>query len=191
MSRAVVLRLTAAVLAGFLTFVATAPGLAESEIRRGPRHDPRPKHVALVMTGMIGPGAYKKFRRTLDRSRPDIVILDGPGGVLGEAILIAEEVRRRGLKTAIAANGRCASACAIVFLAGRTKQMGEGAAVGLHSASFEDGRADPLATGIMAGYLSQLGVPASTLHRMASTAPSDIRWLTRSEQRALRIRKLD
>jgi hypothetical protein len=180
-----------AFLAALTTLVAAVPTLADSEIRRGPRYDPRPQHVALVMTGMIGPGAYKKFRRTLDRSRAEVVILDGPGGVLGEAILIAEEVRRRGLKTAVAANGRCASACAIVFLAGRTKSMGDGAAVGLHSASFEDGRADPLATGIMAGYLSQLGVPASTLRRMASTAPSDIRWLSRSEQRALKIRKLD
>jgi hypothetical protein len=40
----------------------------------------------------------------------------------------------------------------------------------------------------MAAYLRQVGVPTSTLRRMAQTAPSDIRWLTRSEQQAIGIR---
>ncbi len=175
-----------------------APAMAESEIggpryydAAPPRAAPARERVVLVMSGMIGRGAYREFRRAIARSKPEAVVLDGPGGILGEALLIAEEVRRRGLATVVAPGRRCASACAIVFLAGRTKHMGSGAEVGLHSASFEDGRADPEATGMMAGYLSHLGVPASTLRRMASTAPSDIRWLTRSEQRALRIRGLD
>jgi hypothetical protein len=191
MFRGVSVRLASAVLAGLVSFVAASTSLAESEIRRGPRHDPRPHQIVLVMSGMIGPGAYEKFRRSVARSRPDVLVLEGPGGVMVEAMLIAEEVRRRGIRTAVAPNGRCASACAIVFLAGRTKSMGEGSAVGLHSASLANGQADPMATKIMAAYLGQLGVPDGTLRRMATTAPSDIRWLTPSEQRALSIRKLE
>jgi hypothetical protein len=206
-------------LALVLGLCAAAPAAAESEIG-GPRYyEPRQRsaalpqraaaaaaeradpaeeradasreRVVLVMSGMIGRGSYREFRRAISRSNAEVVVLEGPGGILGEALLIAEEVRRRGLTTVVAANGRCASACAIVFLAGRTKHMGRGAAVGLHAASFENGVADPEATSIMAGYLRQLGVPTTTLQRMASTAPQDIRWLTKAEQRAMRITGLE
>ena len=92
------------------------------------------------------------------------------------------------LSTLVASNRRCASACAVVFLSGRNKYLAPGAAVGLHSASFADGRADPEATELMAAYLRQLGVPATTLRNMARTAPNKIRWLTRAEQKAIGIR---
>jgi membrane-bound ClpP family serine protease len=142
----------------------------------------------LMVTGMIGPGAHRQFAAALSRARPALVVLDGPGGILGEALLIAEEVRRRGLSTLVGPNGSCASACAVVFLSGRTKYMAAGAHVGLHSASYADGRADPEATELMAAYLRRLGVPSSTLRRMAATAPNDIRWLTTAEQKAIGIR---
>jgi hypothetical protein len=59
--------------------------------------------------------------------------------------------------------------------------------IGLHSASYADGRADPEATQVMADYLRGVGVPQATLRRMARTAPSDIRWLSKAEQRAIGI----
>ena len=67
---------------------------------------------------------------------PELVVIDGPGGVLGEAILIGEEIRRRHLDTLVAAHHSCASACAVVFLSGHTRYLGAGATVGLHSASY-------------------------------------------------------
>jgi membrane-bound ClpP family serine protease len=142
----------------------------------------------LSVSGVIGPGAHQQFRAALLRGSPGLVVLDGPGGILGEALLIAEEVRRRRLNTLVAANRSCASACAVVFLSGRSKFLEAGANVGLHSASYADGRADPEATELMAAYLRQVGVPAGTLRRMAQTAPNRIRWLTRAEQQAIGIR---
>jgi hypothetical protein len=144
--------------------------------------------TALLITGVIGPGSYEEFRAALSHATPEIVVIDGPGGVLGEAILIGQEIRRRRLDTLVAAHHSCASACAVVFLSGANRYLGAGAEIGLHSASFVDGRADPEATALMASYLEGVGVPLATLHRMAETAPSDIRWLTKSEQRAIGIR---
>jgi membrane-bound ClpP family serine protease len=143
---------------------------------------------ALLISGVIGPGSYDEFRAALMHSSPKLVVLDGPGGILGEALMIGDEIRRRNLDTLVGPNRSCASACAIVFLSGRVKYMANGAAVGLHSASFADGRADPEATEVMAAYLRGVGVPNATLKRMARTAPSDIRWLSKSEIKALRIR---
>ena len=138
---------------------------------------------------MIGPGSYDEFRAALARSTPALVVIDGPGGVLGEALLIGEEVRRRHLDTLVAPHHSCASACAVVFLSGHTRYLGAGATVGLHSASFADGRADPEATAAHGGLSAARSAsrpPRS--RRMAQTAPSDIRWLTKSEQRAMGIR---
>jgi hypothetical protein len=144
--------------------------------------------TALLVTGVIGPGSYEEFRAAVARSTPELVVIDGPGGVLGEALLIGEEVRRRHLSTLVSSHRSCASACAVVFLSGRTRYVGDGAVVGLHSASFADGRADPEATAVMADYLREVGVPSATLRRMSHTAPSDIRWLTAAEKKAMGIR---
>jgi hypothetical protein len=154
-------------------------GGAGGEISNGP--------TALLVTGVIGPGSYEEFRSALGRGTPELVVIDGPGGVLGEALLIGQEVRRRHLSTLVGAHHSCASACAVVFLSGRSKYVGAGAVIGLHSASYADGRADPEATAVMADYLRGVGVPTATLVRMARTAPSDIRWLTKGEQRAIGI----
>jgi hypothetical protein len=148
------------------------------------------EQTVMLMSGMIGPGSYREFRRFLRKNQPDLIVLEGPGGVLGEAILIADEVHRRGIPTAVRPNAHCASGCAIIFLAGRSKYMGKGAKVGLHSASFLDGEMDPEATDVMAAYLAQVGVPLNTLRRMAMTAPDKIRWISRSEQKAMGIKLL-
>lgn len=147
--------------------------------------------TALLVSGVIGPGSYEEFRAALLRGNPELVVLDGPGGVLGEALLIGSEVRRRQLDTLVGPNRSCASACAIVFLSGRVRYLAAGANVGLHSASFADGRTDPEATQLMADYLREVGVPRSTLTRMARTAPNDIRWLTRAEQQAMGIKPIN
>lgn len=144
--------------------------------------------TVLLLTGVIGPGAHRQFQAALARTTPTLVVLDSPGGVLGEAFLIAEEVRRRGLTTLVDRNSSCASACAIVFLSGRTKYLGAGASIGLHMASYADGRPDPEATELMAAYLRQLGVPSSTLRQMAVTAPTQISWMSRAELNAVGAR---
>jgi hypothetical protein len=142
----------------------------------------------LVMSGVIGPGAFHRFQADVNRIRPDFIVLDGPGGGVFEAILIGTEIRRRGLATLVRGNRSCASACAIVFLSGRTRYLGNGASVGLHSAANDGGRADANGTNFMARYLSGVGVPRSIVRQMAAIPPSDIRWLTKTEQRSLGIR---
>ena len=47
--------------------------------------------TVMLMSGVIGPGSYREFRRFVRKTKPDLIVLEGPGGVLGEAILIGEE----------------------------------------------------------------------------------------------------
>jgi hypothetical protein len=190
--RPIVSLLHAAVAAAFLGAASASAQPAESRFGPAARSVIEAREpVALVMTGIIGRGSYRQFRRAVARSEPDVIVLSGPGGILGEALRIADEVRRRGIATMVGPDSICASACAIVFLSGQTKFMGAGARVGLHAASFANGRADPEATDIMASYLRGVGVPRNVLRRMAATSPSDIRWLTRAERRRLKIRPIE
>lgn len=195
MLRPVVSVASALVCGALLLLASLAPAAAEDpSVRREFYRDLHARQETqsgtesvLLVSGLIGPGSYREFHAVLARTKPLYVVLDGPGGILGEALLIGEEVRRRGLTTMVRAHHSCASACAVVFLSGRKKYLGAGAVVGLHSASNIDGRADPDATQLMASYLRGVGVPTATLKRMARTAPSDIRWLSKAEQKAMGI----
>ena len=201
MSGALVSRLIAVAVAALVALALPTRGMADDAMRNefyaslpGNSAGARAGSVesdeptALLVSGVIGPGSYDEFRAALINERPEIVVLDGPGGILGEALLIGSEVRKRHLDTMVGPNRSCASACAIVFLSGRVKYLASGATVGLHQASFADGRGDPEATDLMARYLRDVGVPNATLRRMARTAPSDIRWLSKAEQKAMGIR---
>jgi hypothetical protein len=59
----------------------------------------------------------------VNAARPDIIGVDSPGGRIDEALRIAREIRTRGLNTFIYGNRYCASACALLFLAAKTKYI--------------------------------------------------------------------
>jgi hypothetical protein len=141
----------------------------------------------IAMSGVIHPGADSIFRAAVSRSRPDLVILSGPGGDLGTALHIAAEVRRRGIDTAIPQGAYCASACAVIFLSGRTKYISPGGMLGLHAASNLDGSFSREGTAIMAQYLAQIGVPSRVISRMQARQGNDMYWLADADRRALKI----
>jgi hypothetical protein len=142
----------------------------------------------LVLSGVIGPGAFARFKAELDRRNPDVIVVDGPGGRVFEAMLIGTEIKRRGLSTVVPKSRSCASACTIVFLSGRTRALETGATLGLHAASSGGGAADRQGNALMYTYLNRVGMHKSMAREMAAVPPGEMRWLTGSETRALGIR---
>lgn len=147
----------------------------------------RETEAVIAMSGVIHPGAYEVFRTVVTQSRPNLVVVSGPGGDLGTALRIAREVRRRGFDTAIPQGEYCASACAVIFLSGRTKYIAKGAKLGLHSASNIDGSHSREGTAIMGQFLSKVGVPRRVIARMEQRRGNDMYWLGESDKRALKI----
>lgn len=143
--------------------------------------------AVIAMSGVIHPGAYEVFYTVVNRADPNLVVLSGPGGDLGTALRIASEVRRRGFDTAIPQGEYCASACAVIFLSGRTKYVARGARLGLHSASNLDGSFSREGTQLMGRFLAQVGVPAGVIARMQERRGNDMYWLSASDKRALNI----
>jgi hypothetical protein len=157
--------------------------------------------AALVVRGRIGAAAASWFRDRLDEAHlgtGDAVLLSSPGGDLGQAIIMGEVIRSRGLSTAVGivdgtgdiAPSYCASACAIVYAGGKPRFGVEGSRLGVHRfVTLMAGR-DPVAetqrtTGMVLSYMTRMGVSSSVVEAMSAT--SDVRWLTAKEAAAMNL----
>jgi hypothetical protein len=99
----------------------------------------RSGECVVALQGTVTRDATARFDdivRKADRIRcttPLILLLESPGGLVLDAIDLAERVRARGLRTV--ARYRCASACSLIFLGGAERVLwGSRAAIGLHQA---------------------------------------------------------
>jgi len=91
--------------------------------------------TTLVMSGPVADGDLARLRDALAAGPIELVLLhDSSGGDLWNGLAVGEKIREEGLRTAVA--GRCASACALMFLGGATRAFadvaGEPARLGLH-----------------------------------------------------------
>ena len=96
----------------------------------------------LALVGEMGFGTTNLVRAALKR-HPGItgIELDSPGGSAAEGFALAALVRDRGLDTYVRAD--CASACVLVFAAGRERLAAPSARFGLHRSGVEWQRGDP------------------------------------------------
>ena len=79
----------------------------------------------IYVTGFIEVGDGGRFAQ-LETDPPKLVVLDSPGGAVDNALSMARLIHDIGIPTLIPAGKECLSACAVMFLAGSKKFMGEG-----------------------------------------------------------------
>ena len=142
----------------------------------------------LMYRGSVATGDAERFRAALaDRGNIALPVrtvqLDSPGGQIPEAGAIASQIRTAGLDTKVGASGLCASACFLLFAAGRAKFLDEGARVGVHSAWSIFGREpdNTAGTAMMMLQAKGFGVPDRVVDRIATSSHSDIAWLSDDE----------
>ncbi|RAI59444.1 COG3904 family protein [Roseicella frigidaeris] len=131
----------------------------------------------LAFTGAIRPGAAAILGQALDAAPEARVLhLDSPGGAIAEAVAMAQMVWQRGLTTYV--RGQCASACTIIFQAGRTRLLREGASLGFHRPSSLSSPAPlpDLAVQAERQRMLRSGQPAWFVDRVMETPPSQL-WL--------------
>ncbi len=152
----------------------------------GRTDDGRP---TLALQGRILPGDAARFRAALARSGPvSLFVLNSPGGAVLDGRDIARMIRARSGSTLVPARAVCASACFLLFAAGREKYAEPGAMIGVHSASVSGGGENTSTLGtttLMAREAAAYGVPAAITGRMVTTQPGQMAWLNRAELEAM------
>jgi len=72
------------------------------------------------------------------------VVLNSPGGSVGDALAMGKLIRERKLATEVEAGKLCASSCPLVFFGGLERRAGDKAAIGVHQV-FAVSAPDPMA----------------------------------------------
>ena len=156
---------------------------------------------ALAIRGTIGAAAASWLRDRIDEAHlvpGDAVLLSSPGGDVGQAIIMGEIIRSRGLATAVGSadeQGRvrpayCASACVLVYAGGKPRYGVEGSRLGVHRFVTTAPTSDPVAdtqrvAGQVLGYMTKMGVSSGVVEEMSQTR--DVRWLDPKEALAMNL----
>lgn len=146
---------------------------------------------ALLLQGRIVKGDAARLTQALHGEKFSAVLLNSPGGSVLEARDMARAIRALRVPVVVPDRAVCASACFMLFAAGRDRVAEPGAMIGVHSASVAGGNEtmDTLGvTTLMAREAAQYGVPPAITGRMVTTAPGQMAWLTRSELEQMGVR---
>ena len=133
-----------------------------------------PEMSALLFDGQVGPNAATNFK-TMLVEYPDIKIVafNSPGGYVAPALEIAEEIHLRGINTVIMDDNICYSACAFMFMAGRTRYaVGQ---LGVHQVSgIDDSSITQILVAQIYDNLLTFGTDQKFLNVMFETASEDM-----------------
>ena len=141
-------------------------------------------------------GDEHKFIDVAMSSTGALVVFHSPGGNLYAGIEIGKAIRLKGFSTFVPAGSLCASACALAWLAGRSRLMSESARVGFHAAYLKkDGQSNvsSSANAVVGAYLNQIGLSTSAVIYITSAPPEGMQWLNiQDAQRVgLDVKQLD
>jgi hypothetical protein len=149
-----------------------------AEFSRSASRDGSPDTILVV--GQLSMGDEKQFINAALNSKNAIVIFQSPGGNLLAGIEIGKAIRLKGFSTFVPDGVRCASACALAWLGGRSRYMSETANVGFHAVYVKaEGQAAVSSAGnaLVGAYLSQLGLPTSAIVYITDAPPDGMQWL--------------
>jgi hypothetical protein len=136
----------------------------------------------IYIDGVITADDDKEFSRALESVRDksnSFVFASGWGGNGITGVLIGDIVRRSGMSTVVLDGNDCASACALIWVAGARRIAGKNACIGFHG-MYDAVSGQPIADGnaIAGGHLGLLGLSLDAIFWMLTPRQLDIHWLT-------------
>ena len=140
---------------------------------------------ALTLTGGIAPGDAERFADWLSTrgDPPQTVFLNSPGGSVTDALAIGRTLRGLAATTAMTAADICLSACPYILAGGTTRQVEDGAWVGVHQHFFGQNIALPAflavediqrGQGEVMAYLIEMGIDPALMQHALVTPPDEI-----------------
>jgi hypothetical protein len=150
-----------------------------------------PSEHALRVSGVVGARFEADVRRALDAD-PSVrrLVISGPGGMRAQALRVADLANARGLTVRVA--GRCASACALLWAASKSREMTYDSGLGLHRSGLDPALPlpDGVRTMLMArndrqtdDVLRHAGFPERVIAAGAATPATSMSWFSPYELR--------
>jgi hypothetical protein len=106
------------------------------------------------------------------------------GGRLLAGIRIGAQIRAKRFNTVVSDGAQCASACALAWLGGVRRFVGEDSSVGFHTAYILK-TAGPAESGpgnaILGAYLNQIGLSEEAILYITHAAPTSVQWMSLEE----------
>ena len=144
--------------------------------------------LALHIEGPLGTGVSKSARLLLDEHRTiRTVLLNSPGGRIGEGQDLFDMIRQRKLNTHVV--GECHSACTIAFLGGAERTISPDGVLGFHQGGFPGMNAAEMRDANLnhERFLIRAGVSREFAARALKTPHNDIWVPTHDELKAGRV----
>jgi hypothetical protein len=180
-------------LAGVALAAATPASAANFAMMSGCGEGPSDKScTSISINGKIEEDDGGRWKLFLEATKTPhaIVTLNSPGGSVRAALLIAYDIHKREYDTNFG-EGICNSACAFIWLAGKTRYMSSGAALGFHRAKLAIPGAKGSARwgndGIF-DYYAELRLPEKAMNYFFSAAPEELAWVTFDKATELELR---
>lgn len=151
--------------------------------------------IELHLEGEILMGDAERLEANFEQAKAaglkvTAINLNSPGGLVVSGAAMARSIRARELRTVVGKNATCASACFMLFAAGRERIASEDARIGVHSAVTPKlGETDSAKSSTIdsARFLAELGVPSIVLGKMVTSKPSEMAWLTKDDLRLMKV----
>jgi TPR repeat protein len=144
----------------------------------------------IALEGKFEAGDDRKFVDKILAIERAVIVLDSPGGMADPALAIGRAIRLKGFDTVVRDGSACTSACALVWLAGSSRYMGQTAKLGFHAVfTMEDGRPQEkgAANAVVGAYLAMLGLPTRAIRYVTTAPPHSLSWLSFEEAKNLGI----
>jgi hypothetical protein len=157
---------------------------------------PKPVDGISIVTifGPINFGDDQKFASLITPLQKALVVLDSPGGSTIAAIEIGKAIRLKELATTVPDKALCASACALIWLAGHPRFLSKESSLGFHASYVEkDGQLleSGVANALIGRYLTLLNLPESAVIFITNAPPKGMNWLTENTKRVSSIEYQD
>jgi uncharacterized protein len=172
-------------LIGAIIIVLADGGMAATIMVHEPDGEGR---VFVDVVGQINDDDFKTFKGKADQIYPSesghpnkqvIVTLMSYGGSISSGLQIGDYIRKRGISTFVPGDRTCTSACALIWLAGRPRTVGNTPQIGFHAAFDPTTRRETgQGNAVVGAYLRDLGIGFKAIVFMTRKGPTSVEWLT-------------
>jgi len=146
--------------------------------------------VMVQLKGEIVEGDAAKFESITEGINKVTLILESPGGLVGEALRIGAAVGLNDFATMVVADTGCFSACGLIWLASSRRYMSASSRIGFHAAYRQVGdylEESGQANAEIGSYLTHLGLRVEAIRFFTRSGPTELELLTPTLARALGI----